>query len=118
MNEKFLDKLFRIYSIISYSYAQTQKIEQFLIASYYMSDGLIYPYEYIDFDLMYRFNNKIDYSKTVSDKTINLYINDMHIQFTDIAIFLYEMHKKMTNNLTDIIEKDILKLNDYYKQIL
>lgn len=118
MNEKFLDKLFRIYSIISSSYAQRENIDNFLISSYYMDETLLYPYEYIDFELMYRVNMQIPYLKKVSQKNLDLYILGIQIKFTDVAIFLHEMNKKITDNLNGITEKDILKLNEYYKQIL
>lgn len=118
MNKNFLNKLFRIYSIISSLYAQEKKIEKFLISSYYIDETLLYTYEYIDFELMYRVNMQIPYSKKVSEKNLNLYIISVQIEFTDAVVFLHEMYKKITDNLTGITEKDILKLNDYYKQTL
>ena len=118
MNEKFLDKLFKIYTIISNSYAKKQDIEKFLISSYYKDKDLLYPYEYIDFELMYRMNNKMPHTLNVSGKNMVMYIAGIQVEFTDMALFLYEMQKKITDNLKGITEKDILKLNEYYKQIL
>jgi len=118
MNEKFLDKLFKIYSIISNSYAVKENIEKVLISSYYMDGTLLYPYEYIDFDLMYRVSFKTPNNKSIEKKEITIYIANVQTQHTDMALFLHEMQKKITDNLTGITEKDILKLNEYYKQIL
>ena len=117
MNEKFLDKLFKIYSIISNYYAKKQNIEGFLISSYYKDKALIYPYEYIDFELMYRSEDKI-IPKPLMPKHVVINISRGQTTHTDMALFLYEIQRKITDDLAGIIEKDILKLNEYYKSIL
>jgi len=116
MNENFLDKLFKIYSIISYNYATSKLISDYLISSYYMHDGLIFPYEYIDFELMYNINNNVPLTVKPTLKDLKVYINKLDIEHTDVAIFLYNIHNKIINNINRIIKEDLMLLNEYYKQ--
>ncbi len=117
MNERFLDKLFRIYSNINSIYAQKENIEKFLISSYYIKNTLIYTYECIDFELLYRVNNNISYTKKISNSDIESYLQNKQTKFPDIIVFLWEMYLKIINDLIDITEEDLFKLNNYYKKL-
>lgn len=121
MNEKFLDKFFRIYGIISNSYAKKENIEPFLISSYYKDNTLLYPYEYIDFELWYRYNalaQGIKSDLNPHSKHVVNYILFKIYDNSDMAIFLYELNNKIKNNLQLIVEKDVVQLNEYYKKII
>ena len=120
MNEKFLDKFFKIFSVISVLFAKHTQLEQFLISSYYMNAPLLYTYEYIDFNLYYcksmgviksnlNFGDVINFMSTVIAFDTNTDI--------PIAIFLYEIYNKINYAINSITEKDILSLNEYYKKL-
>lgn len=121
MNEKFLNKFFKIYSIISYRCAKKENIEPFLISSYYKDKTLLYLYEYIDFELWYSYNTMAQGIKSTLNPESTHVINYLNFNITnnkDIAVFLYKLDNKIKNDLQLIVEKDVVQLNEYYKKIL
>ena len=125
MDKKFLDKFFKLYSKCSRLYAKLTNIDNYLIISYYKKDDLIYPYQYIDFGLLFcnatgqknQLNNKFLQSEYICEKNQFMMSHFKDRNFDQLSIL---------SSLKNIIEKDfvgldrisILALNNIYKEAL
>ena len=119
MNEKFLDKFFKLYSVLSKLFAKHAKLEQFLISSYYLNAPLLYPYEYIDFCLYYC--KGIGVIKTDPDYTeVSTFITLLFSDIDDLEIssFLFQTYDKIIDDINRITESDVVCLNEYYKKLI
>ena len=122
MNEKFLDKFFRILSVISALFAEKNQLRQFLISSYYMNAPLLYPYEYVDFNLYcckLRGNVKLNTRNDIMQFLSVVVLEDSSVDSFDCstAILLYEIYYKINNDISNITENDVLNLNKKYKEL-
>jgi len=100
-------------------------LDNYLIISYYKKDDLIYPYQYIDFDLLFchrtgqknHLNNQFLQSEYICDKNQFMMNSFKDRHFDQLSIL---------SSLKNIIEKDfvglektfILTLNNIYKEAL
>ena len=124
LNKKFLEKFFKLYSKCSELYSKLSGINRYLVQSYYKEDEWIYPYDYIDFDLLYchRTGAKNQRGNKFLEKDfINDENNYMKIYFKDNYNELYILnyiHSIILNNFDGLTKDDLLKLNEIYKKKL
>ena len=121
MEEKFLDKFFRLYSKCSKLYAEFSEIDDCLIISYWKKNKLVYPYQYIDFNLLFCTqsgkkdvsNNKFLKSEFELETTRFL-INKFQASYYSELSILRSLKKTIDGDFHDLQKETILSLNDIY----
>jgi hypothetical protein len=121
MDEKFLDKFFRLYSKCSKLYAELSKIDDCLIISYWKHNKLAYPYQYIDFNLLFcTRSGKKDYSNNTflqsefEVETTRFLINKFQSTYYGELSILRKLKKIIDGDFHDLQKETILSLNDIY----
>lgn len=119
MNEKFIDKFFKTYSMISQKYANAVELDKILISTYYIDvkTKLLYPYQYIDFNLLYFINTK-KYTNEYAE-IVKFIGNYGFVDNYMSMLHLYDIREKIRNNNMDMVsEKEFLTLNKLYKNLI
>ena len=126
MEKKYLEKFFRLYSKCSRLYSDLLNLEKYLTISYYKSkDNFIYPYEYIDFVLLYCHQSgekDVSHNTFLSPKffvCMHFSMANEYSEVYDQLHILRNLHVKIQNEFKDdLTQKDILQLNDVYRKAL
>ncbi len=121
MNDLFLDKFFNLYSIINRKFSINIKVPQYLVSYYYLKNSLLCPYEYIDFELMYRYDSGVMQKTILSNSNeIENFISSLpeSNEYIEIAKFLYRIEYNIKHSFSNISDDDILKLNEIYRKII
>lgn len=126
MDTRLLDKFFRLYSKCSKSYSKLCDLDNYYIISYYKSDGdLIYPYQHIDFNLLFcdktgeKDYSKNEYKREEFSKSKHKFLANTFADDTlDGMIILNMIQKKIDEDLNLLDKGDILSLNSIYKNVI
>lgn len=125
MDKRLLEKFFKLYSKCSKSYAKYCGLDNYYIISYYESNKLIYPYQHIDFNLLFcdktgakdYSQNEFKFDEYNNEKS--RYLQDNFIGITlDGVVILNMIQKKIDGDFNELDKGDILSLNAIYKNVV